>query len=289
MALNQSTESQTTDTALPVLIWTSGLDQKYDFFNQGWLDFTGSQLSQNINEAWLEFIHPDDLSSFRDTYQNAYVTENPFQFEFRLKRHDGRYRWILCNAIPRPNLAGEFSGYIATNIEVPDQREEEPEQTTIKEHFELVLNYITEGIWDWIDVDNDEQWWSPHFYELIGYQDQEIEPGFETFKRLLYPADAQRTLQALNAAIDNDTPFDIEFRLRVKGGEYHWFRGYAKVQRNSHGHAVRMTGSISDIHQRILAEKELKESRKQADQAIKLKNAFLSMMSHEIRTPPLRF
>ncbi|MFH1299511.1 MAG: PAS domain-containing protein [Planctomycetota bacterium] len=273
------------NTTTPILTWASGPDQKYYIFNQAWLDFTGSHLQQNINDGWFQFIHPDDLAFYLKSSQAAFDTTNPFQVEFRLKRHDGFYRWFLCNAVPCPNPVGEFSGYIATNTEIHDLKEIEAKQKAIKERIELFLNCTNDGIWDWIDFKTNEQWWSPHFYELIGYQDQEIEPSLDTFKRLLHPDDLQRTIQAMDAALEKDVPFDLEYRLRVKGGEYHWFRGSAKVFRNLNGDAVRMSGSLSDIHARILAEEESKAARKQAEQAIKVKDAFLSMMCHEIRTP----
>tara|TARA_R110002095_G_scaffold48063_3_gene42785 strand:+ start:10740 stop:12719 length:1980 start_codon:yes stop_codon:yes gene_type:complete len=267
------------DTTNPILTWASGPNQKAYFFNQSWLDFTGSQLQQNINEGWFQFIHPEDLA----LYQSAQAAEKPFQLDIRLKKHDGFYRWFLCNAVPSPNSAGEFSGYFTANTEILTQTE--TDQKAIEERFELFLNCTNDGIWDWVDFKTNEQWWSPQFYELIGYQDQEIQPSLDTFKRLLHQEDAPKTIQAINKALEQGLPFDLEYRLRVKGGEYRWFRGSAKVLHNSEGRVVRMTGSLSDIHARILAEVELKAARNKSAQATEVKNAFLSMISHEIRTP----
>ncbi|WP_298869369.1 PAS domain-containing protein [uncultured Gimesia sp.] len=278
MSLNDRVPTQDTQ---PVLIWTSNPHQKADFFNSAWFDFTNSQLQQNMNDGWLQFIHPDDIDLFQNTYQTAYQTENAFEFEIRLKRHDGLYRWFLCEAVPRTDSSGVFCGYIATNTEIPNQREDE-DTSLIQEHIEPVFNYINEGIWDWMDLKSNEQWWSPQFYKLIGYENQEIAPSLETFKQLLHPDDNERTFQALNLTLADGTPFDIEYRLRTKGGEYRWFKGYAKVVRNPNGLATRMTSLISDIHARVKEDQELNESRNQAE---KIKHAFLSMMSHETRTP----
>ncbi|QDT43556.1 Autoinducer 2 sensor kinase/phosphatase LuxQ [Gimesia alba] len=285
MPFNQSHEIQTENSKYPVLIWASGFDQSHDFFNQAWLDFTGSDVQQNINTGWFQFIHPDDLPLFQLTYERAQTAQQSFQIEFRLKKHDGTYRWMQCSAVPRPDLSGEFSGHIATNTDIHDQLVEKTEQITYEENYELFLNCITEGIWDWIDVNSDEQWWSPHFYELLGYCDQEIEASFSTFKRLLHSDDLEGTLHSLNQALENEIPFDIKFRFRVKGGEYHWFRSTAKIIRDPSGNAVRMTGSISDIHRQVLAEEELKETRRLAEQAQLEKDTFLALMSQEVRTP----
>ncbi|MCA9015318.1 MAG: PAS domain-containing protein, partial [Planctomycetaceae bacterium] len=285
MAFHDSYEIQTDDSKYPVLIWATGLDQSHDFFNQAWLDFTGSELKQNLNSGWFQFIHPDDLPLFQLTYERAQASEQSFQIEFRLKKHDGTYRWMSCYAVPRPNLAGEFSGHIATNTDIHEQLVEKSEQITYEENYELLLNCITEGIWDWIDVNSDEQWWSPHFYRLLGYRDQEIEPSFSTFQRLLHPDHLEGTLQAINQSLEHEIPFDQEFRLRVKGGEYHWFRSTAKIIRDPQGNAVRMTGSISDINRQVLAEEELQETRRLAEQAQLEKETFLALLSQEVRTP----
>ncbi|QDV51674.1 PAS domain-containing sensor histidine kinase [Gimesia fumaroli] len=285
MSLNQSQEIQSDHSKHPVLIWASGLDQSHDFFNQAWLDFTESSVHENINAGWFQFIHPDDLPLFRLTYERALATQQPFQIEYRLKKHDGTYRWMQCHAVPRPDLDGDFSGLIATNTDIHDQLVKKSEQITYEENYELFLNCITEGIWDWIDVNSDEQWWSPHFYELLGYRDQELEASASTFKRLLHPDDLQGTLEAINQSLENEIPFGTAFRLRIKGGEYHWFRSTAKIIRDLNGNAVRMTGSISDIHRQILAEEALKETRRLAEQAQLEKETFLALMSQEVRTP----
>ncbi|QDV19050.1 Aerobic respiration control sensor protein ArcB [Gimesia panareensis] len=160
-----------------------------------------------------------------------------------------------------------------------------PEPHEIQQHFELFLKHTNEGGWDWVDLDMPEQWWSPRFYELMGYRDQEIDSSLDTFQRLLHPDDAPQTMQALQSALDKLDHFESNFRLRVKGGAYRWFRGQANVLRNKAGQAIRMTGSLADIHERILLEAELEGTRLQAFRAREVKQSFLAMMSHEVRTP----
>ena len=161
----------------------------------------------------------------------------------------------------------------------------EPEPHDVQQHFELFLQHTTEGVWDWVDLEHPEQWWSPRFYELIGYCDQEIDSSLNTFQRLLHPEDESHIMQALQTALDRTDQFERTFRLRVKGGVYCWFRGQAQVLRNAAGEAVRMTGSLSDVHRQTLLEAELEGTRLQAFRARQVKQSFLAMMSHEIRTP----
>lgn len=285
MPFKELTLSSKSESKHPVLIWATGTDQTHDFFNQAWLEFTGSQTDENSERRWLQFIHQDDLPLFELTLERAQNSQQSFQMELRLRKHDGTFRWMQCNAVPRPDLDGQFSGFIATNVDIHDQLTERTEQITHEENYDLLIQCISLGIWDWIDISHEEQWWSPRFYQLLGYRDQEIESSFNTFQRLLHPDDLERTLQAISDTQNFDVPFDIEFRLRIKGGEYHWFHSTARTIRDSAGNAHRMIGSIADIHRRVLAEEELEASRKRADLAHTEKETFLALMSQEVRTP----
>ena len=85
----------------PVLIWMSGVDKLCIFFNKAWLDFTGRTLSQELGEGWSEGVHADDRERCLRTYADAFDGRREFTMEYRLRRHDGHYRWILDRGVPR--------------------------------------------------------------------------------------------------------------------------------------------------------------------------------------------
>jgi PAS domain S-box-containing protein len=111
-----------TADAAPVLIWTSGLDALCDWFNQPWLAFTGRPMEAELGNGWAERVHPDDFDRCLGIYLGAFRAREPFAMEYRLQRHDGVYRWLLDNAVPRYAADGTFVGYIGTCIDVTDQR-----------------------------------------------------------------------------------------------------------------------------------------------------------------------
>ena len=85
----------------PVLLWISGHDKRCEFFNQGWLEFTGRTLEQEIGAGWLESVHAEDAKHCREAYQVAFDAREPFEIEYRLRRHDGDYHWVLQKGVPR--------------------------------------------------------------------------------------------------------------------------------------------------------------------------------------------
>lgn len=115
------------DTA-PVMIWMSGPDKLYDYFNQPWLNFTGRTLEQEISSGWLEGIHPEDLQQFWQTYVNAFDAHQEFTTEYRLRQFDGGYRWVLDTGIPRFTVDNSFIGYIGSCIDITERKQAEQER-----------------------------------------------------------------------------------------------------------------------------------------------------------------
>jgi PAS domain S-box-containing protein len=109
------------DTA-PVLIWMSGTDKLCTYFNKPWLDFTGRSLAQELGNGWAEGIHPDDLQRCLNTYRESFGRREKFRMEYRLRRHDGEYRWIFDIGVPRFNQDHSFAGYIGSCIDVTERK-----------------------------------------------------------------------------------------------------------------------------------------------------------------------
>jgi len=106
----------------PVLIWMSGPDKLRTYFSKPWLDFTGRTNERELGNGWTEGIHPEDLRRYLDSYAHSFSRRHKFRMEYRLRRHDGDYRWIQDSGVPRFNPDGAFAGYIGSCIDVTDSR-----------------------------------------------------------------------------------------------------------------------------------------------------------------------
>lgn len=106
----------------PVMIWRSGLDASCDYFNETWLAYTGRTLQQEMGEGWAEGVHPEDLQRCVAHYLDHFRRRESFEMEYRLRRHDGKYRWIFDRGVPFTDDAGAFAGFIGSCIDVQERR-----------------------------------------------------------------------------------------------------------------------------------------------------------------------
>ena len=109
----------------PVLIWMSGPDKKCVFFNRSWLDFTGRTMQQELGDGWAESVHPEHLEHCLQIYHTAFDTRSPFEMEYRLRRHDGEYRWVMDRGVPRYAPNQDFLGYVGMAIDLTDRKSAE--------------------------------------------------------------------------------------------------------------------------------------------------------------------
>jgi PAS domain S-box-containing protein len=106
----------------PVMIWVSGMDKLCTYFNQQWLDFTGRTLEAELGNGWTDGLHRDDYHRCLETYTTAFDLRQPFTMEYRLRRADGQFRWILDSGTPRFSPGEKFLGYIGSCIDITERK-----------------------------------------------------------------------------------------------------------------------------------------------------------------------
>jgi PAS domain S-box-containing protein len=153
--------------ATPVLIWQSGVDMLCTYFNRNWLEFTGRTEEQELGSGWTEGVHPDDYTRCVQTYIESFDRREPFEMEYRLRRADGEYRWILDRGVPFFAQDGAFAGYLGGCIDITERkRDEEDLHAALTEVSELKNRLQEENIYL-----QEEIKLAHNFDEIIGNSD----------------------------------------------------------------------------------------------------------------------
>jgi two-component system CheB/CheR fusion protein len=107
---------------VPAMLWVAGPDESFTFVNKTWLAFTGRPLNKEVGIGWTEGVFKDDLDTVVSTFHTNFVEQKPFSIEYRMKRSDGEFRWVLNNAVPTYDSNGEFSGYTGSCTEIHSKK-----------------------------------------------------------------------------------------------------------------------------------------------------------------------
>ncbi|MTI94634.1 MAG: PAS domain S-box protein [Firmicutes bacterium] len=109
---------------LPAMVWRSDNNGKMYYFNQSWLVFTGRTLEEEVADGWTKgVIHPDDFDTVIENYIGSLESRKPFRLEYRMRRHDGEYRWVADYGNACYNAAGDFAGYIGFCYDITEEKE----------------------------------------------------------------------------------------------------------------------------------------------------------------------
>jgi PAS domain S-box-containing protein len=243
--------------AAPVMVWMSGIDKGCTWFNKPWLDFTGRPMEQELGEGWAENVHADDYPGCLKTYTTAFDARQPFSMEYRLKRHDGEYRWLLDNGVPLYGTDATFSGYIGSCIDITERKQAEAAVAATYRHLKLAMSAGRMAAWTW-DPQKDVVSTSENFREICGLSSIDSR---EHGTSLLHPEDRRRHNEIVDYAVKHGTSYQSVCRMiRPDNGQIVWLDLRAVPVTDSDGHVTTLSGVAIDITERKRAEQELMAS-----------------------------
>jgi PAS domain S-box-containing protein len=201
--------------AAPVMIWMSDTDRLCTFFNKRWLDFTGRTLEQEMGNGWSEGVHPDDFERCLNVYVSSFDARKDFTMEYRLRRRDGVYRWILDTGVPQEDVDGTFLGYVGSCVDISDRRQAE-------EKFRSALEFLPVAIL-MVDQHGRIVLANEQTERLFGYQRDELiaQPATMLVPQLLGDSGAMPQSETLRIAHASTVgaPCDL-FARRKDGTEF---------------------------------------------------------------------
>jgi PAS domain S-box-containing protein len=243
--------------AAPVMIWMSGTDKLCTWFNKPWLDFVGRSLDRELGKGWTENVHADDFDRCLETYTAAFDARRPFSMEYRLKRRDGKYRWLLDNGVPLYGPEGGFAGYVGSCIDITERREAEESVAAAYDQLKLAMSAGRMVAWTW-DPHKNVVSTSDNLREICGLSSFDSREHSES---VLHPEDLKRHRAIVDHALKHGTPYQSLFRLiRPDNGQVVWLDVRAVPVTDSNGHVTTLSGVAIDITERKQAEESLSAS-----------------------------
>ena len=208
---------------------------------------------------FLKISSPDDRDIIEAVIQGKVSFDAPFTVRWLKK--NGDLIWIEHHITPVFDSSGKLTAINGIARDVTGREQAKKALLQSEQRFKLATEGINAGIWSW-NVVTGQEWWSPKFYELLGYENNEIEASVKQFEALLHPDEVKSTFDLVDAHFKFGGPFITEYRLRKKSGEYAWFLGSGQAQFDTDGNPVKMVGSIIDISERKEQEKLIKDQIK---------------------------
>lgn len=265
------------DTSAPVsahkIRWTAGFRKM--------LGYQDAKEFPDTFDAWTNRIHPEDRERVLKALGAHLAGAGDFDIEYRLRIEQGEYRWFRSIGKVFYNKGAQSAHFIGSLFDINDKKQAEIQAAFFITRLELISNALTEGPWDMNVKANDpvnpqnEFWWSPQFRKILGYENELDFPNkLSSWSDSLHPEDQETTLRAFSEHLNDysgNTPYSLDYRLRLKNGEYRWFHATGTTVRDSQGKPLRVAGTIRDIEHE---KRQLMESREKINRYSEIVNAF---------------
>ena len=245
----------------PSLLWRCDTSGRRDYFNRSWLEFTGRKLEQELNNGWMQSIHPDDREDYGRAFRLLFSQRKPFEIEYRLRREDGEYRWMIDHGAPYDDLDGNFAGYIGACYDItPRKLSEEKNRKlslVVQETGNSVVITDQNGVIEYVN---------PAFTQISGYLLEEAvgqKPGILK-SGLTAPEHYKKLWDTLLAAGE----WRGEILNRKKSGELFWEYEVITALKNESGEITHFVAVKEDITERKRQEEKLRMQERAIDSSI---------------------
>lgn len=260
--------------AMPQIVWTAKPDGYINWCNDWFYEYTGEPRRVMEND-WLNVIHTDDRLRVVDAWAEAVGNKRSYSIEIRILDSKGTSRWHLVVAKPIKNNRGEVLQWAGVAIDIHELTLAREKIQENEARFRTITNAVPQIVWATLP-NGYHDYFNDRWYEFTG-----VARGTtygEAWIKLFHPDDRERLRKVWSHSLATGEPYEIEYRLLHRSGEYRWTLGRALPVRNADGKIIRWFGTCTDIHDKKKTEAVLKE-------AIQEREMYFSIASHELKTP----
>ncbi len=246
--------------SVPIMIWVAGANRRCLYFNQTWLDFTGRELREELDCDWAASLHPEDRAACLASYAAAFETRSAFTIEYRMRRRDGHYRWLLDRGGPRYVRDGGFWGFVGGCLDITERKSNEDALRDSRAWFAALVHSLGVVVFETDLPARRITFISDQAERLFGYPDGSwLGPdgrGFEFWSAHLHPEDRERAMEISERETAAGRDHVFEYRFMSATGTVLWIREYATVS-SEHGRPAKARCVLVDITASKAAEEAL--------------------------------
>jgi two-component system cell cycle sensor histidine kinase/response regulator CckA len=244
---------------MPHMLWQLDPHGTLIYANHGWCRYFGRTEIELFQ--WEEVVHPDDLARVLDAWPEMSRGETNIG-PFRMRRHDGIYRWFTCRSVPARSDTGELLHVIGISSDVDDLKQAEEALRTSQASLKAALQAAGMGTWVW-EADGDHLRWDESLTQLFGLSAPDAgRATMGSLVALAVPEDRPAIERALARALRREADFDVEYRALPRDGGPLWIAAKGRIEEREDGQACRLVGACVDVTRHKRLEEELRQAQK---------------------------
>ena len=244
--------------AIPQMVWSTDMRDGREYYNRQWCEFTGVELSEHGGTSRLSLVHPEDREEATAAWQRSLTSGEPYQAEYRLRHRSGEYRWILSRGQPERDARGNVVAWFGSCTDIHERMLAQKALDERERSFRNILDLMPQIVWTAGADRRRPDYYNKQWYEFTGLPAGSLD-GPE-WADLYHPEDRAGALDAWRRAQTSSEPYEHEYRLKHRSGEYRWIVSRGRAERDSEGRIVRWYGTCTDSHERVLARHALNKS-----------------------------
>jgi formate hydrogenlyase transcriptional activator len=246
--------------SLPALIHTGRPDGYLDFFNQRWLEFVGLRLEELEGWKWTSAVHADDVAALVARWRACLASGEPLEFEARVRRADGEYRWMLHQKVAVRDESDHIVKWYGSSVEIEDRKQAEIKMSGSEAKLRRILDTIPALVSGFLS-DGSNEFMNQRWHEYTGLSREQSQHG--GWQEPVHPDDLQLLVNRWREARVSGEPGEIETRLRRHDGVFRWFLVRAEPLRDESGKVVKWYATSTDIEDRKQAEEKLRRDERE--------------------------
>jgi formate hydrogenlyase transcriptional activator len=248
--------------SIPSLIHTAMPDGYLDYFNKPWLEYLGVTLDEVAGWKWKAFIHPEDVEGIVVKWQTCLASGETFEYETRVRRADGEYRWMFHRKVPLRDWHGNIVKWYGSSLDIDERKTAEEQSRRIAVALQRSEFYLAEGqrlahMGSWAFDPDGFYYWSPELFRMHGLDPASKPPSVQEYMDFVHPQDREGMSDLIQGILTKDTPFDATKRIVRPEGEVRYIRcvGVPFVESQT---LKKYVGSAIDVTEHELLTQELR-------------------------------